>query len=438
MKYMFVTTFYPPYSFGGDAMYTHRLAHALGDAGHTVDVAHCVDSYHWLHPGEPEIQFAEHPNVRRHELRSRYPRLSPVLTQQTGRPWLKAGRLRELLETNAYDVIHYHNISLIGPTALALEPKAGPAVKMYTAHEHWLVCPTHVLWKFNNRPCDKPECLSCTVHSGRPPQWWRYTGLLERAARHVDQFVAPSRFTAKMHADRGFPEPVAHLPYFTDRVDADWQQPGPEPHQPFFLFVGRLEYIKGLQTLIEAWKRVRDYDLVVAGTGAYERQLREQAAPNPRIKFVGPRSQRELGMLYYHARACVVPSITYETFGIISIEAFARKTPVIVRDLGALPEVVQDSGGGYTYRTEDELVAAIRRIGGSPALRAELGESGYRAFTRYWTKEAHMDLYFNFLRTCAERKFGYVPWEETVVRRMGPASIPAGLLPTEGAAAQGD
>ena len=47
--------------------------------------------------------------------------------------------------------------------------------------------------------------------------------------------------------------------------------------------------------------------------------------------------QSELGTLYFHALACIVPSITYETFGMIIIEAFARSTPVIVRDLGGLP-----------------------------------------------------------------------------------------------------
>jgi glycosyltransferase involved in cell wall biosynthesis len=421
-------------------MYIYRLAHALGDSGHEVDVAHCVDSYHLLHPGPPEIKFSEHPGVTRHELRSRYPRLSPLLTQQTGRPCLKQSRLRELLATRRYDVIHYHNMSLIGPTALAMEPAAGPAVKLYTAHEHWLICPTHVLWKFTGQPCDKPDCLRCVLHAGRPPQLWRYTGLLARCARNVDQFLAPSRFTAKMHADRGFPQPVAHLPYFTDRADQDLQDPGPRPERPYFLFVGRLEYIKGLQTLIGAWDRVPEFDLLVAGTGAYEGQLRAIASSNPRIKFLGPRSQRELGALYYHARACLVPSITYETFGIISIEAFARRTPVIVRDLGALPEVVQDSGGGYCYRTDEELVAAMRRIAASTELRAELGGAGYRAFTRLWTKEAHLELYFGFLRECAERKFGHVPWEAGE-HRTTVFNVPAAAVPPQGtmpAVVQGD
>lgn len=118
-----------------------------------------------------------------------------------------------------------------------------------------------------------------------------------------------------------------------------------------------------------------------------------------------------MGALYKHALACIVPSITYETFGIIIIEAFARKTPVIARDLGALPEVVHDSGGGFVYRTNEELISAIRQLAASSSLRAELGERGYQAFARWWSKEAHLELYFDLLRQTALNKFGHIPWE---------------------------
>lgn len=412
LNFLHLTTFYPPYSFGGDAMYLYRLCHALGEAGHRVDVAHCVDAYHLLHPAEPEIEFAAHPNVTTHGLRSGYGWLSPLLTQQTGRPWLKQRRLREILASHAYDVVHYHNISLLGPRVLAMEPSRGRAVKLYTTHEHWLICPTHVLWKYNRRPCEKADCLRCTLMARRPPQLWRYTGMLERAGRHVDRFVSPSRFTARMHAERGFPYPVGHLPYFTDRADGDWREPGPRPQErPYFLFVGRLEAIKGLQTLIEVWDRGPDADLLVAGTGTYEAELRTQAAGNPRIKFLGAVPQRELGALYVHARAVLVPSLTYETFGIIIIESFARKTPVIVRDLGALPEVVEESGGGFVYRDHDQLLMSLRRLAAEDSWRDDLGEKGYRAFLQNWTREAHLELYFNLLRQTALDKFDAIPWE---------------------------
>lgn len=412
LKFLHLTTFYPPYSFGGDAMYIYRLAHALGDSGHEVDVVHCKDAYHLLHPGEPEITFTEHPAVTRHGLKSNYGLLSPLLTQQTGMPYLKQEQIKRIMGSKRYDVIHFHNISLLGPGVLTLESPHSRAVKMYTTHEHWLICPMHVLWKYNSRPCDKPDCLRCMVLGKRPPQLWRYTNLLEEASKHVDQFVAPSQFTANMHAARGFSQPVAHLPYFIDRVDHEWQHPEPRTHEaPYFLFVGRLEVIKGLQDLIKVWEYVTDIDLLVVGTGGYEKQLRAQAASNPRIKFLGALPQKALGVLYYHAVASIVPSITYETFGMINIESYARKTPVIARDLGALPEVIQESGGGFVYTNDIELLTGIRRLAASPTLRQELGEQGYRTFIQRWTREAHLELYFDFLRKAALKKYGTVPWE---------------------------
>jgi glycosyltransferase involved in cell wall biosynthesis len=303
-------------------------------------------------------------------------------------------------------------MSLLGADLLRVRAPIGRPVKIYMTHEHWLICPTHVLWKFNSRPCDRPQCLQCTLRARRPPQIWRYTGLLRRASRDVDRFVSPSRFTADMHADRGFSRPVGHLPYFIDRVDDDWRAPAARPQeQDYALFVGRLEEIKGLQTLIDAWDRVARADLLVVGTGTHEAALKQRAAGNPRIKFLGALPQRELGRLYVHAVACVVPSITYETFGIIIIEAFARKTPVIVRDLGALPEVVRESGGGFVYRTDDELVDAINRLTQQPRIRAELGERGYLAFVENWSREAHLNRYFDVLRQSALDRFGEVPWE---------------------------
>jgi glycosyltransferase involved in cell wall biosynthesis len=163
--------------------------------------------------------------------------------------------------------------------------------------------------------------------------------------------------------------------------------------------------------VIPLWDRTRDVDLLIVGAGNYGEELRRMAKDNPRVRFLGAMTQKQLGALYYHANAVLVPSITYETFGMIIIEAFARKTPVIVRDLGALPEVVEDSGGGFAYRTDEEMLEAIAKLNGSPALRQEMGERGYEAFRRLWDRPAHMRLYFEYIRNAAMKKMGRVPWE---------------------------
>ena len=107
----------------------------------------------------------------------------------------------------------------------------------------------------------------------------------------------------------------------------------------------------------------------------------------------------------------MVPSLAYEIGPLVTIEAFARKTPVIAHDLGGLSELVGESGGGLVYRTSDELSDALQRIASSPELRTELGEKGYQAFTRCWSKEVHLEMYFELLRQTAIRKFGHLPWE---------------------------
>ena len=400
-----ITTFYPPYSFGGDAIYIYRLSNELAKAGHQVDVIHCADSYRMFRPQPNTHNLPSRSGITAHTLESGYGLLSPLLSHQTGHPLLKSDKIRQVFQSRRFDVIHYHNISLFGPAVLELEPNYQGWIKFYTMHEHWLVCPVNVLWKYNRRACEKPDCFSCTLVSGRPPQLWRYTGLRDRAAKSVDQFFSPSRFTRDMHHARGFPFPIEPLPYFLDRVDQDWMSPGAPPHgRPYFLFVGRLEKIKGVQNILPEFGGDSDYDLLISGSGTYEQELKRQAAGMPRVKFLGWIPQDRIGPYYYHALGAIVPSITYETFGIIIIEAFARKTPVIVNDLGALPEVVYDSGGGFIYRTPEELRRAMSSLAGQPGLRRELGEKGYDAFCRLWSAEPHLEIYFRFIREAAERK----------------------------------
>ena len=91
MRFCMVTTFYPPYHFGGDGIFVQALARALVSQGHHVDV-HCEDAYRLRCREQPANQ-ADHDGVVVHRLRSPFGLLSPLLTQQTGRPGLKAREL---------------------------------------------------------------------------------------------------------------------------------------------------------------------------------------------------------------------------------------------------------------------------------------------------------------------------------------------------------
>jgi len=96
--------------------------------------------------------------------------------------------------------------------------------------------------------------------------------------------------------------------------------------------------------------------------------------------------------------ALIVPSICFEVFAQVIIEAFRQQTPAIVRNIGGMPEIVVESGGGFVYETEEELVAAMDQLLVDPSRRRELGWRGYEAYLQKWTPEAHLGDYFALIR----------------------------------------
>jgi glycosyltransferase involved in cell wall biosynthesis len=399
MRFCMVTTFYPPYAFGGDAVYVQQLSNELAQRGHEVEIIHCIDAYNLLGHRKAPITEHDHPNVTVHSLKSPFGFLSPVATHQTGRPTLKFSRVKQILN-KPFDVIHYHNISLIGgPTILHY----GHAVKLYTLHEYWLICPTHMLFKYNHKVCVHQQCFSCTVVHGRPPQLWRQTKMMARALNQVDLFLAPSGFVRNKHFEMGLQIPMAELPPFSSRWDSCESLPEPRTTSdtPYFLFVGRLEKIKGLQELLPLFSRYDKAQLWIVGTGGYEPVLRQMARGSANIKFLGHKSGEQLRSLYQHAIALIVPSLWYEVFGIVILEAFALATPVIVRDRGGMPQVIAESGGGFVYATEKELVTGMGQLLRDRNLRQEMGRRGYEAWHKKWHAEVHVKRYLELIEEIA-------------------------------------
>ncbi len=399
LRILMFTTFYPPYSFGGDAIGVQRMARALVARGHDVTVVHDEDSYLIL-GGKPGSAGADD-GVRRIGLRASNGILSNLLTQQAGRPVLHAARIREIIAERGPDILWYNNVSLVGgPGLLAM----GEGMKVYEAHEHWLVCPTHVLWRHGRELCDDRQCLRCVVNHKRPPQLWRYTGALDRRLDEMDLIVAKSEFSRQKHREFGLRQDMTVLPYFLPDLDLA-SVPAPASHgRPYFLFVGRLEKIKGLQDVFPAFDRYPDADLLILGDGDYADTLKAQAAGNPRIRFLGRKSPDELTAYYRGALGLIVPSVCYETFGIILIESFRLGTPVIARRLGPFPEIVETAGGGALFTTEDDLLSAMRALQADPAARAAQSAAARAAFDERWREDRVMAAYGAAFAKAAQRR----------------------------------
>jgi glycosyltransferase involved in cell wall biosynthesis len=401
-----LSTFYPPYNYGGDGITLQRLCRALVRAGHEVTVVHDADAFTSLGRRPPNGDPPDD-GVDVVTLRSSLGALSVLLTHQFGRPVVHGREIEEVLGGRRFDVVHFHNVSLVGGPGLFALARTLPTI--YTAHEHWLVCPTHVLWRHQRERCTGRECVRCTLHYHRPPQLWRSTGLLERSLRGIDTFIALSEFSRAKHREFGFPRDMEVLPPIV--FDEAQTNRGGEPHpRPYFFYAGRLERIKGLDDVIPVFRDSGvPADLLIAGAGSYEGQLRALADRSPRIQFLGHLDATRLAALYRGAIAHVAPSVCFETFGNTLVESFAQGTPVVARRIGPFPEIVSHAAGGELFDDATELRSALTRLALDRAYRDRLGAAGRRAYEVTWSEQAILPRYLDIV-------------ERTIARHAGSAS----------------
>ena len=399
LKFCFPTTFYPPYSFGGDAIAVQRLAEELTRRGHSVTVIHDLDAFAAVAGERAPEPNAVHSNVEVITLHSRLGRLSPLIAHQTGRPTIHRSSIREFLRKRAFDVVNFHNASLIGgPGIFRL---AAPAKTVYSAHEHWLICPTHVLFRHRREACPERQCLRCQIRYRRPPQLWRYGAGFQEALDSVDLFIAMSEFSRLKHAEFGFRHEMKVLPPFVAAPPPSDGEVSPHT-RPYFFFAGRLEEIKGLQTVIPRLGAIPNVDLLVAGEGSYRKELERIATPQ--VKFLGRVSSAQLAPYFRHALATIVPSVTYETFGLTLIESFAFGTPVIARRIGPFPEIVGACDGGVLFSTDEELDRALRELAFDADLRARLGQNAERGHRLLWSEETVVTRYLDLIEQTGKRR----------------------------------
>ena len=113
------------------------------------------------------------------------------------------------------------------------------------------------------------------------------------------------------------------------------------------------------------------------------------------MRFEGLLGGPALARLFRSARAVVVPSLFPETFGYVVLEAFAVGTPVVVHEGGgALYETGFLSGGGLAYRTDTELLTALRSMVHDHGLHDELAARGFAMRMGEWSETEHLDRLF--------------------------------------------
>lgn len=292
------------------------------------------------------------------------------------------------------DLIHVHNtFPLISPSLYWAAARAGIPV-VQTLHNFRLMCPQAMLLR------EGKVCEDCV---GRLP--WRgvmrscYRGsmmqsgalaamlVLHRALgtwrNKVTRYIALNDFCRSKFAAAGLPAArIAVKPNFVD------QPAPPEVPRCGALFVGRLSPEKGIGTLAAAADQVPELDVSVIGSGPDASQL--EGLTN--VRMLGYCDSDAVRAALSKAVCLVMPSIWYETFGMVIVEAFACATPVIASRIGVMGNLVREGETGLLFEPGNaaDLAAKLRWAASHPAEMARMGrtaraeyEANYTADTNY-------------------------------------------------------
>ncbi len=293
-----------------------------------------------------------------------------------------AADIGALVRRERPEIAHFTNtFPLISPAAYYAARRNGAAV-VQSLHNYRLLCPGAVFLR-DGRVCE--DCLGrrfawpgvwhACYHSSRAATGvvaalqtvHRTLGTWDRA---VDRYIALTESAREKFIAGGLPS--ERLSVKGNFVDSD---PGLGTGDGgFALFVGRLSPEKGLDTLLSAWRHLPGRRLIIVGDGPLAPQVQAAAASNRDIEWLGRRSRGEVLEWLGRAACVIVPSLSYEMFGMVVVEAFARGTPVVASRQGALAELVEHERTGLHFAAGNplELAQAAGRLLADEALQARL------------------------------------------------------------------
>ena len=296
-----------------------------------------------------------------------------------------AGQIRRKIAEFRPDVVHYHNIfRCLSPSVVYAARAQGirtlmtvhdPNLLTYYLHrvlaggtlrridgvvaQHFL--PKGIVGAVLRLPLNLMQVLKCKLH----------TLLLKRS---VDLFIFPSKILLKLHQHFLDFESVRlfQLPYF---VDGKWIKAATDFAAKFqddstskrVLFVGRLIKDKGAQVLLEAFADVvkscshSTPTLVLAGDGGERRALELLAGKLgilDYVQFLGTLPPDKVQVELAKACLVVIPSLWLENYPMVAVEAQVFSKPLIVSNIGGLPEVVAGYAQASIVEPGDKLALA--------------------------------------------------------------------------------
>lgn len=340
--------------------------------------------------------------------------LGPKLKAAASMIWSRksAADINHLIDEFKPDVVHFHNIyPQLSPSVIHACRKRGVPVVVHI-HDYKFTCPTAQHLR-NGQPCEK--CLTghaywAAVHNCRGSHAMSIAYALRNISaavlgtldRDTTFFLPCSNFVGELLIRGGFDKnkirvlhncselldhgvtglrPVIEHGSETPAANetpatSETRSTDSNSTDSYIAYVGRVSPEKGIDNLIEVARKVPEVPIRIAGEIDKMPGLKERAPTN--VTFVGKLSRAEVAEFLNHARAVVVPSIWYEAFGLVAVEAMGRRLPVVASRMGGLQEIVDDGVNGYLIAPHD-IDAWARALSGlwtDPARARRMGEAG--------------------------------------------------------------
>jgi glycosyltransferase involved in cell wall biosynthesis len=268
-------------------------------------------------------------------------------------------RFRHMLQAVRPDVVHVHNFfPIISPSIYYACRDAGVPV-VQTLHNYRLLCPGATFYR-DGHVCT--DCLSGGLWNSVAHGCYRDSRLGTAAiaamlsvhrqrntwTEMVDCYIALTEFSRAQFIAGGLPaERIAVKPNFVLPDPGMAKKKG-----DYAIFVGRIEDLKGVPTLLDAWRRLPEpIPLVIAGDGTYRPQLEAELRGNglSSVQYRGRLSRQDTLAAMQGARFLLFPSEWYEGFPVTIAESFACGTPVIASRLGSMAEIIADGRTGLHF-----------------------------------------------------------------------------------------
>ncbi|KCZ70786.1 glycosyltransferase [Candidatus Methanoperedens nitroreducens] len=384
MKVCYISSFYPPLVFGGAEIYVQRISEKLVQQDHEVVVV-TTNSKISVKPVIEKRNGVKIYRIHPINIYSIYNTLSkPDIIKPI---WYMIDLLnihsyiiiKNILMKEKPDIVHVHNFKGFSFAFDAVKSHNLPL--MFTMHDYFLECIKENLFR------------SCYTICQSPPLLCRSYIELQRYLKDnkPDIVTAPCQFVIDKLKNDGFFEKTrtTKLPLGIElgnnkKIEKEYEIID-------ILFAGRLNIYKGVHILINAFRQIKykNIHLHIVGEGKEMEELKKIAEHNPDITFYGFVSENMLIELYKKANIAVVPSIWYETFGIVIIESFKFSTPVIASNIGGFPELVENGYNGFLFEAgnTDELKKILENLIENPQELKRLNDNAFESVKKYSMEE---------------------------------------------------